>query len=99
MSDKFKDRRGTGRPLPVEIQTEIESVLESLEQRGWCISEWRFSDSCFGNWLVDFARDGEIRRMVKDRSQYWTFEPAKPDAGPVFDSLHAFVEAVRDRGL
>lgn len=55
--------------LPAEF-AEAGKAISCLVERGWQICGHRYDQQSFGNWYVDFCRQGRTIRLVKDRSQY-----------------------------
>jgi hypothetical protein len=61
-------------PDAIDLPSELEEVREAssyLIGRGWKICGHRYDQQAFGNWYIDFCRQSQTIRLVKDRSQYF----------------------------
>jgi hypothetical protein len=56
--------------LPAELE-EVREAISCLVGRGWQICGHKYDKQAFGNWYIDFCRQSQTIRLVKDRSQYF----------------------------
>ncbi len=88
------------KPLPPEIEAEAGELISELGSAGWTVIASDFDKNFFGNWYVDWCRDDQTLRIVKDRSQYMIAGPPPQrvkDAGlwRAFDTFEEFHHVVK----
>ena len=56
--------------LPPELE-EVRDAISCLNGREWRMCGHQYDEEVFGNWHIDFCRQSQKIRLVKDRSQYF----------------------------
>jgi hypothetical protein len=58
------------KPIPIELEREVGTLLSDLRSAGWKITFYHYDAGSFGDWFIDLCRGAHAIRLVKDRSQY-----------------------------